>query len=134
MRIACLLFALIALVDLTSCVDMYDPVLWSNGHFTLEYVDALENASLRSEDTLEAVIPNSVFEVGSNDTYIVAKQHPNRDLSITNYFYINTQEFPRVQPFIPSEHVIGPLTKDEFLKKSVELQLPEFSFSIESLK
>jgi hypothetical protein len=122
------------IVCLASCTDMYDPLLWKNGSFTLEFVDTPENASLRSGSTLEHVIPASVFEVGANETYIVAKQHPARNRSITNYFYINTRDFPKTGHFIPSQYVVGPLTESEFIQKAKELKLPAFSFSIEQVK
>ncbi|WP_394173900.1 hypothetical protein [Thalassotalea litorea] len=127
-------FLLIILGCLASCTDMYDPLLWKSGSFTLEFVDSPENASLRSDSTLEHVIPASVFEVGANETYIVAKQRPRRNRSIINYFYINTREFPKTGRFNPSHYVVGPLTETEFTKKSEELQLPAFSYSIAQVK
>ncbi len=125
---------IMCIVSLASCTDMSDPVLWKSGSFTLEFVDEPEDASLRVDSTLEYVIPASVFEVGANEKFIVAKQHPDGNFSVTNYFYINVSKFPKAGTFIPSHYVVGPLTEAEFMKKTEELRLPAFSFSITQAK
>ena len=86
---------------------------------------------LTSGDTVGR-IPETVFSVGWNDRYIVAKQYPKNNRAITNYFYL---EIARDNEYAdPSESVTGPLSADEFEKKRSELGLPVFSRTIEHLK
>jgi hypothetical protein len=60
---------------------------------------------------------------------VVAKQHPSGNKGITNYFIIDTKEDSLYKPV-----VIGPLTKEDFTKKSAELKLPTFTKVLESLE
>ena len=86
---------------------------------------------LESGDTIGR-IPETVFSVGWNDRYIVAKQHPKNDRTVTNYFYL---EMARDNKYAdPSASVTGPLSADEFEKKKTKLGLPPFSRTIEKLK
>jgi hypothetical protein len=74
----------------------------------------------------------TVFSVGWNDRYIVAKEHPNGDKRITNFYYL---EIARDSKYAdPKQSVTDPLTKVEFLEKQKALNLPQFTRTIKSLE
>lgn len=64
-------------------------------------------------------IDRTVFAVGHDNRFIIAKQQPEGKPSKVNYFIIDT--------FSDSDHaeknnsVIGPLNEEEFIKKFLEL-------------
>ncbi|TAJ14735.1 DUF3997 domain-containing protein [Marinilabiliaceae bacterium JC017] len=84
------------------------------------------------------VIHATVFSVGYNQDFIIAKQHPfvgsviNK--SITNYYIISIKDKINASP---DENKIGPLTQEMFLIKRKELEIPDnldFSITIDKLK
>jgi nitrous oxide reductase accessory protein NosL len=77
-------------------------------------------------------IPETVFSVGWNDRYIVAKQHPKNNRSITNYYYLDMSRDSTYAD--PSASVAGPLKESDFLRKRTELSLPDFSRTIKALQ
>jgi len=77
-------------------------------------------------------VTEQVFAVGYDGRYVVAKQHPNRDKKITNYFIINAQKDSKMAD--NRDVVIGPLNEREFQEKVKELNLPPFTKALESLK
>ena len=77
-------------------------------------------------------IPQTVFSVGWNDNYIVAKQHPNNNRSFTNYYFLEIAKDSAHAG--PKESVTGPLTQEQFAVKQAELQLPPFTRTIKSLE
>lgn len=77
-------------------------------------------------------IDETVFAFGFDQRFIVAKQHPNGDRSITNYFYLDMAKDSEFAE--PSDSVTGPLNLEEFEKAAKRLNLPNFSHTIESLK
>ena len=70
--------------------------------------------------------------MGWNGRYLVAKQHPNNDRGITNYFIVDARNDSDYAD--QSEVVIGPLNASEFQRKTVDLRLPEFSKVLNSLE
>ena len=77
-------------------------------------------------------IPETVFSVGWNERFIVAKQHPSNNRSVTNYFIL---EMARDSKFAdPSASVTGPLSASAFEEKMASLALPTFTKTIEALK
>lgn len=77
-------------------------------------------------------IGETVYAVGWNDDYLVAKQHPRNDRRIENYYYL---EIRRDYEFAaPNASVIGPLTEAEFKRRKAQLGLPEFRMIIDSLE
>ena len=77
-------------------------------------------------------IDQTVFSVGWNNRYIVAKQHPGNNRSVTNYFYLDmTKDGPLVDP---SVCVVGPLSETEFSRKQAELGLPPFERTLRFLR
>jgi hypothetical protein len=77
-------------------------------------------------------VEETVFAVGFDKRYIVAKQHPNGHRNVTNYFYIDmTADSPSEAE---SKHVTGPLTEAEFIAHQQRLGLPSFSHTITNLQ
>jgi hypothetical protein len=72
-----------------------------------------------------------VFSVGSNGSYVVAKQHPEGNNSITNYFIVDKAAYVRLDR---ARDITGPLTETEFAAKRVALKLPEFTKTLDHLR
>lgn len=77
-------------------------------------------------------IPETVFSIGWNDQFIVAKQHPSNDRSVTNYFILEIARDSKLAT--PSTSVIGPISATEFKNKVTSLGLPSFSKTIGALE
>jgi hypothetical protein len=77
-------------------------------------------------------INETVFAFGHDKRFIVAKQHPNGDKSITNYFYLDMIKDSKYAE--PSDSVTGPLTKTEFEGEAKRLNLPKFTRTITALE
>ena len=127
-------FGCIAVPGLVACGFVYDePIV---GPYRLVAVDVLEDMRLcrtleRERDCIGR-ISETVFSVGWNARYVVAKQHPQNDRSITNYYYLE-----RTKDTIHAnrnESVTGPLSFEEFDARTKSLGLPSFSLTVESLK
>jgi len=73
-----------------------------------------------------------VFSVGWSDRYIVAKQHPAANRSVTRFYYLDISKDSKYAE--PTNSVIGPLTEAEFVRKQQELALPTFTRTIKSLE
>ena len=129
-HLAKLLLALIVL-STSGCGYVYDEPLV--GPYHLSAIDVPEQMSIYYDGPgSESVgrVDQTVFSVGWNDKYIVAKQHPNNNRAITNFFYII---IARDRPSSDlSKCVIGPLTETEFSKHQKELDLPSFQQTIHS--
>jgi hypothetical protein len=73
-----------------------------------------------------------VFAVGADSRWVVAKQHPNGDRTITNFFVVDASgDSTRMQK---TDVVRGPLTKAEFQQLAEELHLPDFTKVLASLQ
>jgi hypothetical protein len=100
------------------------------GHY---YLINLEDGCkmLSYQDSTTSVYPEiiseSVFAVGYNKNYIIAKQHPGNYRNITKYFIIPiTHKFD----WRTNNGMIGPLTLEEFNKKQKDLNLEKIEFKI----
>ena len=73
------------------------------------------------------VIKKTVFALGYNKKYIVAKQHPDNSKTITNYFILPTK-----RKYLPGDNfgLIGPMSATDFEQKRKELKLEKVDFSI----
>ena len=85
------------------------------------------------------IIPTTVFEVGYNNKYFIAKRHPYNfsqppNTEITNYYILQIKsEFN----FRTMDGLIGPLTLEQYQLKRLELGIPDslmFSREYENLK
>lgn len=73
------------------------------------------------------IMPPTIFALGYNEDFIIAKQHPqNSSLSMErekiNYFIIPLKKKKMESP---DENKYGPLTKEEFLQKRIEIGIPD---------
>lgn len=135
-RLILLSSSLVLATLLSGCFAWFDSgVEWRDGLFAVIWVDTYESMSLGYEGgrgCYATVIGPEVFAVGSNSRYIVAKQHPNGNKSITNYFIVDKSQDCHLRR--APNTVLGPLPEAAFLAKSAELKLPEFSRTIEALR
>lgn len=120
-------------VLLCGCGLVHDEHL--TGPYRLIAVDTLDQMgvsySLPGGDAVGR-IPETVFSVGWNSRYLVAKQHPKNDRNITHFYYLDMSRDNLYAD--PSASVTGPLSESEFDRKRAELGLPEFTRSIQSLR
>ncbi|HLX54181.1 MAG TPA: hypothetical protein VKR58_09575 [Aquella sp.] len=80
------------------------------------------------------VVNQTVFAVGYNEKYIIAKQHPDENRKITNYFIVPVEQHITRENL---KNLMGPLTYDQFLAKRHELSIPDslqFTKEYENLK
>ena len=128
-------FALIVLgFALSGCYfDSGTP--WSWGPYRLAWIDLPDDVWLEYRDSgsiSQHRVEPRVFAVGCDANWVVAKQHPNGDRSITNFFIIDaTRDSIRAEV---SDVVRGPLTEAEFQRLSSELHLPPFTKVLASLQ
>ena len=78
------------------------------------------------------LIEPRVFAVGADKRWVVAKQHPDGDRSVTNFFVIDATRDST--PTENREAVRGPLTEAQFQQLARELGLPPFSKVLASLQ
>jgi hypothetical protein len=120
---------------LTSCGLVDSGVEWRGGRYALLWIDTAENISIcreLGEGSWVGVVDSTVFAVGWDGRYLVAKQHPDNDRGITNYFIVDAGRAPGAANL--TEIVTGPLTASEFQLKNIELHLPKFSKVLSSLQ
>jgi hypothetical protein len=77
-------------------------------------------------------VDETVFAVGWDDRYLVAKQHPKNDRRVTNYYVVDRAR-DRADAD-PAASVTGPLSEAAFLAKKAELSLPGFRRTVRSLE
>jgi hypothetical protein len=127
------LFLYMACWILAAGCGLFDSgTVWRHGQYALIWIDLPDEVSLSYDvgngGWTEKVNPR-VFAVGANERYIVAKQHPGGNKSITNYFIIDTKADSLLKP-----GVVGPLTERDFVNKSKDMTLPTFTKVLESLQ
>jgi len=106
-----------------------------SGKYELVAVDVLEqmdvSQSLPSGGAI-GVIPPTVYSVGWDEHFIIAKQHPNDashhiDKSVTNFYILQ----------VSNGTVTGPLVEVAFTRERAKLGVPaslSFTLSFDSLK
>ncbi|MFK7049804.1 hypothetical protein FLACOL_00457 [Flavobacterium columnare] len=99
------------------------------GRYYLVAVDTKDNMTIGYEidengNTVD-VVGETIFSIGNNDKYIIAKQHPSRNKNIVNYFII-----PIYKDFTysPEKGLIGPLSLNQFEAKRKELNISNLAF------
>jgi len=120
---------------LAGCGLFDSGVVWRGGPYILGWIDLPDEVTLSydlGKGASVGRIEARVFAVGWDGRYLVAKQHPSGDRTITNFFIIDSKEDGTYAS--PKKVVIGPLSEAEFEKKAAELSLPEFSKVLFSLK
>lgn len=127
--------ACVVLGSLSGCGLFDSGVEWRDGHYELLWIDVPEQMSLSYDLDRDGgslgLVDWTVLSVGSNDRYIVVKQHPHGNKAVTNYFVVDKR---LVLPMDPVRAVLGPLTQAEFNAKTGSLQLPKFTKVLSSLE
>jgi hypothetical protein len=98
------------------------------GNYYLTAPDAAEQLGLTykvSNDVFAGIIEETVFAVGYNKEYIIAKQHP-ANKEITNYYILPIKDGSEPK----NEDLIGPLTQKEFTQKKKEFRIESLDFTI----
>lgn len=100
--------------------DFSEPL---TANYELDAIDVKRDMSIyvSIDESWVGVVDATVFAVGYNEDFIIAKQHPDFDKRVTNY-YIIPLKFKVADS--PDENRIGPLTEREFMEKRKELGVP----------
>lgn len=125
----------LALVTLLSgCGLIHDDHLVGRYHLMAENVPEQMKVSyyFPHEEGWIGRIPETVFAVGWDKDYIVAKQHPKNNRRVTHFYYLDITRDSADAGLRAS--VTGPLTEAEFIRKQAELHLPTFRRTINSLE
>jgi hypothetical protein len=134
-RVLNIAFAGLFLTLISSCGLFDSGEVWRGGPYKLSWIDIPEDVKVSydlGEGASVGRIEEQVFAVGWDGHYLVAQQHPKGDKNIINYFIIDAKkDSPMAEP---KDVVIGPLTEAEYKVKSVELNLPQFTKILSSLK
>lgn len=120
---------------LSACSLFDSGVEWKGGPYALQWIDISENVTLvRMLDGTGSIgrIEATVFAVGWDGRYLVAKQHPGGNKAITNYFIIDSRLDSNMAD--PDKAVTGPLSQGEFRKRAEQLKLPGFTRTLDSLE
>jgi hypothetical protein len=108
---------------------------WRSGRYALKWIDTPDDVwlELQDSDGLSQVrVEPRVFAVGADQQWVVAKQHPGGDRTITNFFVVDAgRDTMRAQK---SDVVHGPLTEAEFQELARQLHLPAFTKVLASLQ
>jgi hypothetical protein len=89
-------------------------------------VDIGEDMSLCFSSRHEIIIDQTVFAVGFNENYIIVKQHPYNNRTITNYYIVPIY---KEETLFPEKGILGPLTLEQFNEKKKELKLLKVKFT-----
>lgn len=98
--------------------------------YEVAWIDVHEERALYKG---EEIVPPYVFAVGHDSKYIFVKQHPlssetteKIDGSVVNYYIIE-----RTKTMYQDKPKYGPLTKEKFEKKCIELGILNVAFDLE---
>ena len=112
---------------------------WRSGSFVLLAIDTEAQMALHYDSHYSpGLVGPTVFSVGANDHYVVAKQHPARDAttfdrSVTNYYVVDRTVY-KYEGEKPKIEVLGPFTRAEFDSVSRTLELPKFTKTFATLE
>ena len=113
------------------CTSCDSGVLWEDHPYEVHWIDIGSNRtlaySLGNGGSIGRVEPE-VIAVGSNDSYVVAKQR-SKTTKIVSYFYIDREKDDKY--YNRDKITKGPFNQKEFTEISNLLNLPNFSESFE---
>jgi len=135
MKLSKILVAFLLSTLIGGCGLFDSGIEWRSGPYALLWIDTSDNVSLSYDAGSGAWVGRvepQVFAVGSNDQFIVAKQHPIGNKKRVHYFVVLRGKDSIAADL--KKVLIGPLTADEFDRKSKELNLPKFTKVLESLE
>ena len=72
------------------------------------------------------LVEGYVYGVGHNENFIIVKQHPNPDTSVTNYYVIDVAKNSKQT----SQGINGPLSKSRFEELLRELKISHLAFDL----
>ena len=135
MRSHFILTILLATVILSSCWGFAEEIqIIDRYHLLAVDIDTDMSLSYKLKDgNYVGIVDQTVFSVGFNDDYIIAKQHPDNDHNTINYFIL---PIIKNYTYSPDDGLIGPLTMKQFETKTKELGIAQLTFTktIEKLK
>jgi hypothetical protein len=120
---------------LTSCGLFDSGEVWRGGPYRLSWIDDPKDVTLSydlGKGSSIGRIEEQVFAVGWDGHYLVAQQHPKGNKNLINYFIIDAKKDSPMSNL--KDVVIGPLNEAEYKAKSKELNLPQFTKILSSLK
>jgi hypothetical protein len=127
--------AFMVVCSLSGCGLFDSGVEWRDGPYELLWIDLPYQLSLDydlgRDGSSIGLVHWTVFSVGSNDRYIVVKQHPNGNKAVTSYFIVDKSEALQTDPV---RAVLGPLTQAEFSAQARSIKLPKFTKILNSLE
>jgi len=125
-----ILFAVIS--ALTGCGPSDERIV---GPYLLTHIDTQQDMYLcfeLPEGNCVGRIQKTVFAVGWDDRYIVAKRHPDNDRKVVQYFFLEMAKDSRYAD--PSMSVTGPMSEESFSRHARLLGLPSFTKTIPQLE
>ena len=129
--------AIITVMTIASCNLDFGPKHRLNESYYLDGIDIDSEMSLYYDlgdrGAIGRIEP-TVFAVGADNRYIIAKQHPKNNRSATNYFILDMTKDGELAD--PKESVIGPLTEVEFNSTRVAMGISprlDFTYVIKKL-
>jgi len=118
---------------LQSCIGSAHEEKLNAGYF-LSAIDVKEDMVIGFQDREYGVgiIDATVFAVGQNDDFIIAKQHPKvspskMDKSVIKYYIIPLKDKISQSP---EKNIYGPFTFEEFEQKRKILNIKKLDFTI----
>ena len=110
---------------LTSCGGFVYKKEVTNGYYLIA-VDSDEQMALgrKSDSSYITVIPETIFAIGWNESFIIAKQHP-RASNFPQGYRVNKDETFFYLLRIKDDQVFGPMSESAYLKKRNELRVDE---------
>lgn len=124
--------SLLIALAVTACGFVHDQTI--DGPYRLVAIDVMEQMDVcySIQDACVGRIPETVFAVGHDASYIVAARHPLNNRQVTEYFYlIRSIDGPIADP---SASVRGPFDAGKFEAQRVRLRLPPLDTNIASLR
>ena len=124
---------LMSVLLVSGCGFVHDEHI--TGPYRLIAVDVDDQMSISydlEDGSAAGRIDETVFAFGFDGRFIVAKQHPNGDRSVTNFFYLDMTKDSKYAK--PSDSVTGPLTERQFESEAERLNLPKFSRTLTALE
>lgn len=116
---------------LCSCSGIWTEHITGNYYLTAtDYAEEdLSVSDKLEEGSFLGVVQPKVFEIGYDENYIIAKQHPAKfgvgvNENITNFFIIDLHKESNVVSSNDESNVIGPMTEKVFYLTRKKLKIP----------